>query len=131
MKQTLLMEKYPVFHMELTKDETTFKSVDEIITYLKEKIDAHDIAAYISIFDHYSHTKNLPDGKIAEHIKDAKNIIFCFGIALPDSKVLSVRPRSIGVSETDDGFEINFMEAPMPLANTAMEKWAKSLRNKG
>ena len=129
MKQHLLMEKYPVFYMELTKDETTFKSVDEIIAYLKEQIDTHDVATYIATFDHYSHTKNLPNGKIAEHIKDAKNIIFCFGIALPDTKVLSVRPRSIGVSETDKGFDINFMEAPMPVANTAMEKWAKSLRN--
>jgi len=129
MQQALLMEKYPVFYMELGKDETTFSSVDEIIAYFKENIDAHPIASYIAIFDHYTHTKNLPDGKIAPHIHDAKNIVFCFGIALPDTKVMAVRPRSIGVCETDNGFDINFMEAPMPLANTAMEKWAKSLRN--
>ena len=129
MQQALLMEKYPVFYMELGKDETTFSSADEIIAYLKETIDAHPIASYIATFDHYSHTKSLPDGKIAEHIKDAKNIVFCFGIALPDTKVLAVRPRSIGVAETDKGFDINFMEAPMPVANTAMETWAKSLRN--
>jgi len=131
MQQALLMEKYPVFYMELGKDETTFSSVDEIIAYFKEKIDAHPVVTYITTFDHYAHTKALPDGKIAEHIKDAKNIVFCFGLALPDTKVLAVRPRSVGISETDKGFDINFMEAPMPLANTTMEKWAKSLRNKG
>lgn len=131
MKQALLMEKYPVFYMELSKDETTFSSVDEIIAYLKEQIDNHPVASYIATFDHYSHTKSLPDGKIAPHIHDAKNIVFCFGIALPDTKVLAVRPRSIGVSETDNGFDINFMEAPMPVANDAMEAWAKSLRNTG
>ena len=131
MKQDLLMEKYPVFYLELGKDETTFNNVDEIIAYLKEQIDAHPVASYIATFDHYTHTKNLPDGKIAPHIHDAKNIVFCFGIALPDTKVLAVRPRSIGVSETDKGFDINFMEAPMPVANDAMEKWAKSLRNAG
>jgi len=129
MKQDLLMEKYPVFYMELSKDETTFTSVDEIIAYLKEQIDAHNVATYIATFDHYTHTKSLPDGKIAPHIHDAKNIVFCFGIALPDTKVLAVRPRSIGVCETDNGFDINFMEAPMPVANIAMEKWAKSLRS--
>lgn len=131
MKQDLLMEKYPIFYMELSKDETTFGSVDEIITYLREKVEAHDVTVYIATFDHYTHTKNLPEGEIAPHIHDAKNIVFCFGLALPDTKVMAVRPRSIGVCETDNGFEINFMEAPMPLANTAMEKWVKSLRNKG
>ena len=131
MQQALLMEKYPVFYMELGKDETSFSSVDEIIAYLKEQVDAHPVATYIATFDHYSHTNSLPDGKISDHIKDAKNIVFCFGIALPDTKVLAVRPRSIGVCETDKGFDINFMEAPMPVANIAMEKWAKSLRNTG
>ena len=131
MKQVSLMEKYPVFYMELGKDETTFTSVDEIIAYLKEQVDAHPVVSYIATFDHYAHTKSLPEGKIAPHIHDAKNLVFCFGLALPDSKVMAVRPRAIGVCETDNGFDINFMEAPMPLANDAMEKWVKSLRNKG
>ncbi len=57
-------------------------------------------------------------------------LVFCFGIALPDPHVLAVRPRSIGVAETTEGFLVTFMEAPMPVANTAMEAWAKGLRNR-
>ena len=42
--------------------------------------------------------------------------------------MLAVRPRSIGVAETTRGFVISFMEAPMPIANAAMEDWAEGLR---
>lgn len=130
MKQSLLQEKYPIFHLELDKTETTFTTVVEILDYLKQRIMDHKVARYIATFDHYSHTKGLENGEIAEDILDAQNIIFCFGIALPNPNVLSVRPRSIGVAETEKSFIINFMEAPMPIANTAMEEWVKSLKNK-
>lgn len=129
MKQTVLMEKYPVFELELPKSETTFQSVDAIIAHLKEKIDAHPVAAYIGIFDHYAHTKALPEGQIAPNILDAKLIVFCFGTALPNPHVMAVRPRSIGVADLGDKFVINFMEPPMPIATQAMEAWVKGLRN--
>lgn len=130
MKQMLLQEKYPVFTLELDRDETTFRDVDGIIACLKEQVEAHPVARYIATFDHYAHTRALPEGRIAEDIKAAKNIVFCFGIALQDASVLSVRPRSIGVAETKRGFVVTFMEAPMPVANHAMEAWARALRNK-
>lgn len=129
MKQTLLMEKYPVFELELPKSETTFQSVDAIIAHLKEKIDSHPVAAFIGIFDHYAHTKGLPEGQVAENIKDAKLIVFCFGTALPNPHVMAVRPRSIGVADLGDKFVINFLEPPMPIATQAMEAWVKGLRN--
>lgn len=129
MKQTVLMEKYPVFELELPKSETTFQSVDAIIAHLKEKIDAHPVAAYIGTFDHYTHTKGLPEGQVAENIQDAKLIVFCFGTALPNPHVMAVRPRSIGVADLGDKFVINFMEPPMPVATQAMEAWVKGLRN--
>jgi len=129
MKQSLLQEKYPVFTLEIEKPETRFHSVDEIIAYLKERIDNHSVAKYIGEFDHYAHTCSLQDGQIGADILAAKNIIFCFGLTLPDPKVLAVRPRSIGVAETRSTFIITFMEAPMPVANIAMEDWAKSVRN--
>ncbi len=129
MKQSLFQEKYPVFTLELDKSETRFASVDEIIAYFKEKIESHPVARFIAVFDHYTHTKSLPNGDVAEGIVDAKHIIFCFGIALPNPGVMAVRPRSIGVTETKSGFVVNFMEAPMPPANQAMEAWAKSLKN--
>ena len=127
MKQITVMEKYPVFTLEINKDETTRKNVDEILAYLKEKIDAHPIAIYIGEFDHYTHTSNLEVGEINPDIKDAKNIICCFGKVLPKAEVLAVRPRAIGIAELSDSFVISFLEAPNPDANSAMESWAKGI----
>ena len=68
------------------------------MAYLKNKIETHPIATYIGEFDHYAHTASLSEGKISEAIKNAKNIICCFGKVLPKPEVLAVRPRSIGVA---------------------------------
>jgi hypothetical protein len=130
LKQSLLQEKYPVYCLELGRPETSFGSVDEIAHYFKQCIEAHRSACFIAEFDHYAHTNSLPEGRIGEGIRAAKNIVFCFGITLPDPHALAVRPRSIGVAETSDGFFITFMEAPMPVANSAMEEWAKGLCNR-
>ena len=70
---------------------------------------------------------SLSEGKVAEGILAAKNIICCFGKVLPKPEVLAVRPRSIGVAEYKDRFVISFMEAPNPDANKAMESWVKGL----
>lgn len=129
MKQITVMEKYPVFILEITKDETTYKNVDEVLAYLKEQVEAHPIAAYIGEFDHYAHTSSLEVGEISDAIKDAKNIICCFGKVLPKPEVLAVRPRAIGIAEMADSFVVSFLEAPNPDANTAMEKWVKGIAN--
>ena len=129
MKQIVVMEKYPVFTLEVNKSETTYKSVDDILSHFKSKIEEHPVAIYIGEFDHYSHTKGLESGEIADEIKDAKNIICCFGQQLPKAEVLAVRPRSIGVAEMEDSFIVSFLEAPNPKANNAMENWVKSIVN--
>jgi len=130
MKQTLLQEKYPVFIMEFARAETEFDSVDAICEYFRQCIEAHRCAQFIAVFDHYAHTCALLEGNVGEGIVAAKNIIFCFGLALPSVQVLAVRPRSIGVAETEQGFVVTFMEAPMPIANAAMEDWTEGLRNR-
>ena len=130
MKQTLLQEKYPVFILEVDRNETSFESVDAICAYFREHIEAHRSAVFIAEFDHYAHTRSLPEGMIGEGIRAAKNLVFCFGISLPDPHVMAVRPRSLGVVETAEGFVVTFMEAPMPVANAALEDWAKGLRNR-
>lgn len=130
MKQLLLQEKYPVFVLELGKNETTCQTIDDILARLKEKIAADARVAFIAEFDHYAHTQKI-GGAIAPEIKAAKNLVFCFGLALPNANVLAVRPRSLGVADLGDKFVINFMEAPMAPANEAMEDWAKSLRDLG
>jgi hypothetical protein len=129
MKQTLSQETYPMFTLEVEKSETTYRSVDEIIEFLHEKIEDNRSARYIAIFDHYAHTRDLDEGRVDKSILAAKNIIFCFGFTLPNPQVLGLRPRSIGVAETEDNFVISFMEAPMPVANVVMETWALAIRD--
>jgi hypothetical protein len=127
MKQSLLQEKYPIYTLELAKSETSLKSVDAIIDYLKQKVEAHPAAKFIAMFDHYAHTKSLEKGEINPDILAAKNLVFCFGIKLPNPQVLAVRPRAIGVAETKNGYVITFLEAPIPEANATMEQWVKSI----
>ena len=129
MRQITVMEKYPVFTLEINKSETSYTSIDEIFVYLKEQISAHPIATYIGEFDHYAHTSSLEEGQISDNIKDAKNIICCFGKMLPVPEILAVRPRSIGVALMAESFVVSFLEAPNPEANAAMEKWAKGIAN--
>lgn len=129
MKAITVLEKYPVMTIEIDKKKTSYKNIDEIFSYLKEKIEAHPIATYIGEFDHYTHTDSLDEGKIAEDIKAAKNLLCCFGKMLPKPEVLAVRPRAIGVADMGDRFTISFMEAPNPDANNAMESWVKGIEN--
>ncbi|WP_421716694.1 DUF6858 family protein [Arcobacter arenosus] len=127
MKQKIFKDKYHIFEIEFSKDELKFKNVNEILAALKDKIDAHPVIAYISTFDQFSQTKRV-DGVIREDIKDAKNIIFCFGKEIPTPEVLAVRPRAIGVCELEDSFVVNFLEAPNEQANIIMEEMIKSLK---
>ncbi len=127
MKQTILYEKYPKFTLKVDKNETPLGDVDAVISYLKKRIGEHESATFIAVFDHLLHTRSLPDGQFHPALRAAKNIVFCFGLTIPDARVLAVRPRPIGVAETDDAFILTFMEAPMPVANSAMESWAHAL----
>lgn len=129
MKQTLLQEKYPVFHLEIPKAETSLKDVDAVILALRTKIDGEPHVADICVFDHYAHTKSF-DGEIRSDIVAAKNLVFCFGYKLPDPRVLAVRPRSIGVVDCGDRFAISFLEAPMEIATKKMEDWCKALADR-
>ncbi|WP_298289299.1 DUF6858 family protein [Thiomonas sp.] len=127
MKQTLLQEKYPVYVAEFAKSETPYTTVAEVVEYYKAKIAANPQVKFIAVFDHYEHTTRI-GGTIAPDIKAAAEVIFCFGIALPNPMVLAVRPRSIGIADMGDKFVISFLEAPMAPANEAMEAWTKGLR---
>ena len=130
MKKSILMDKYPVFSLEIAKSETTFSSVEEIINYLKAKVEAHPIAVFIAHFNHYEHTVALEESVINPEIKDAQNLIFCFGKQIPNTKILAARPRSFGVCELEDSFVVDFLEAPNEQLHKVMEDWAKSIANK-
>jgi hypothetical protein len=128
MKQSVVRKKYPIFVLELSQSESRFRTLEEIIAYLRDRIEESPTARFIGLFDHYAHTRGLAQGYLCPGIRGAKNIIFCFGITLPDPKALALRPRSIGVAETDRGFVISFMEPPMPVANAAVESWVLGLQ---
>jgi len=127
LKQTMLEERYPIFVLEIGKEECRFLTLGEIVDHLRQQIEGHRLARFITIFDHFAHTQGLEEGDVDERILDAHNIVFCFGIALPSPEAMAVRPRSIGVVELVDRFVITFLEAPMPVANVVMENWARSL----
>lgn len=129
MKVVEFMEKYQIYTLEIQKDEAKYSNTDEILDYLKSCIENHKVARFITIFDHYTHTKSLDEYEIDENILDAKDIIFCFGKQLKKPEMLGVRPRSIGVCEYEDRFIISFLEAPNPVANDAMKEWVKGVRS--
>jgi hypothetical protein len=114
--------------LEFSKDEARFGSADEAIVFIKEQIDAHPMAAYISTFDHYTHTSNLPQSRIAEDIVDVKMAIFCFGPDISIPQLAGVRPRSISVVEHTDKFTVTFMNAPAPFIQDAMTEWVMALK---
>lgn len=121
-----LQNKYPVFTKTILKEGLKYQNVDEILEALKQKIENHKIATLISIFDNFAHTKSI-GGEISEGIIGAKNIIFCFGKAIPMSAILSVRPRSIGVVEYEKSFDISYLEAPSEDIGQFMENWIQEI----
>jgi len=129
MQQKKLKNKYPINVLTVQKTKTHFATVDDIIEHLRKKVESHPIATYIGIFDHYAHTKRLGDqGKLDSSILQAKNIICCFGKELLNADVMAVRPRSIGVVETNENFIISFMDAPNPQGHASMLEWVESIK---
>lgn len=127
MQYTFFMDKYPTYHLDLPKTETRFDSVDSIIDFFRDNVEKDPRACQIAVFDHYAHTRSLPEGEIAENIRAAKHLVFCFGLKLPDPLAMAPRPRSIGVCELDDRFVITFLEAPNPAMNETMREWVEEL----
>jgi hypothetical protein len=127
MKEQLFKEKYPIHTVEMQKAQMTMTDMASIVEHFKAKIEAHPVATYIGIFDHYTHTVSLEDGSVHSDIIDAKNVLCCFGKELPSPEMLAVRPRAFGIAEKADAFIISFLEAPNPAANEAMIAWTKAL----
>jgi hypothetical protein len=127
MEKCHFQEMYPVYAKEFSKTEIRPQSLDDVCQYFNDLIATHPFAKYICTFDHYSHTAEIEGGFIDEAIMSAKNVVFCFGKKLGDPKVLSIRPRSIGICETDSHFVISFLEAPNPALTETMITWVRNL----
>lgn len=127
MERIQFLDNYPVYKLAVDKSACRFATVSEVAAYLREQVEADDTAAYISEFDNCAHTQAV-GGEIADSIRAAVNVIFCFSPKIPAPDVLAVRPRSFGVVETDDQIIVNFLAAPMDFANERMEQWAEGIR---
>ncbi|MCG7898436.1 MAG: hypothetical protein JAY85_08260 [Candidatus Thiodiazotropha weberae] len=127
MHQVVKEIEVPVFSLQIDPDECRFDTIEEIVDYFESEISAHQAAEFIATFDHRKHTSELPEGQLAEGIVAAYNLVFCFGFTLQTPEQLACRPRSIGICQMNDQIIVSFLEAPMPVANALMEKWAKSL----
>jgi hypothetical protein len=128
MQSMTVKDTYPIQAAIIEKDEARFSDTDSIIAYLRKTIEAHPVATYIATFDHYTHTKNLPEHIMDEKIVDVKLIVFCFGKELPIPQMAAVRPRSIAVVEEEDRFTVSFLDAPNPQTHDAMIKWVQGIR---
>ncbi|MBN2824333.1 MAG: hypothetical protein JXQ76_03335 [Campylobacterales bacterium] len=128
MQKMIFMDKYPIYETTLSKKSAAYDNVQEVIAYLKAKIDSDSVATYIAQFDPYTHTASL-GGEIHPDIVEAKEIIFCFGQKLLNSTVVAVRPRAIGVIDTGENLVINFMEAPNEPSTNTMIEWVNELKN--
>ncbi len=126
MTKSNFLDKFPVLSLEVAKANSKFNSTHEIVEFFKSKIESHPVASFIAVFDHFSHTKKL-GGAMVDGLIDAKNVVFCFGQAIPTTKILALRPRSIGISEFNDKFAIDFMEAPKEDLTLLMQEWAKEI----
>ncbi len=127
MNKIMLKDKFPVFTQEIPKAACRFSNANEVIAYLREKIEAHPVARFIAVFDHYGHVKALENGEIDPSILDSKNILFCLSAAIPGPAIAAVRPRAIAVNELQDKFVVNFMEAPVEAATNTMQEWVESI----
>ena len=124
----MTLGQYNIQSMEFGKSEAAFGNADEMIAYIQGQVEAHPMATYISTFDHYTHTANLPQGRIADDIVDVKMAIFCFGPDISIPQLAGIRPRSISVIEHADKYTVTFMNAPAPFIQDAMTQWCEALK---
>ena len=128
MTKSILLDTHPMYAMKISKDETNFSNISQIIEHFKVKIEENPEAVFITVFDHYAHTKSL-NGNILEGVLDAKNLLFCFGHSIKNIEILAFRPKSIAICELGDSFILEFLETPRPEVNNWIQSWIKELKN--
>lgn len=128
MEKCQFQEKFPILVQELSKSEITVQTMDDLCQYFNDRIETHPFAKYLKTFDHCMHTEGIDGGTIKETIISAKVILFCFGKKFLDPRVLSVRPRGIGICEMESHFVISFLEAPNPALTEIMIQWVHDLK---
>jgi hypothetical protein len=116
MTRSILLDTHPMYAMKILKTEAKVSNTAQIIEHFKLKIEENPEAVFITVFDHYAHTKSL-DGNILDGVLDAKNLLFCFGHSIKNIEILAFRPKSIAICELQDSFVLEFLETPRPEVN--------------
>ena len=129
MTKSIFKDKFPINSLQINKSKTSYKSANEIASYFEEKINQHPVAKHISTFNNFEHTSNI-NGAIQDGIISALVVIFCVGKEIPTPKILAIRPRAFGITEFEDSFSIDFMDAPSENLLEIMSTWTKELINK-
>ncbi len=127
MKRTILLDTHPMYSIEIPKSKAKVSNIDEIIKHFKQKIEENPEAVFITVFDHYAHTKEL-NGEILDTIVNAQNLLFCFGHTIKNINILAFRPKSIAICETKESFILEFLETPRPEVNSWIQSWIKALQ---
>ena len=127
MTRSILLDTHPMYAIKFLKKEMKYSNISQIIEHFKAKIEENPEAVFITVFDHYSHTKSL-NGEILEGVLDAQNLLFCFGHSIKNIEVLAFRPKSIAICELEDSFVLEFLETPRPEVNAWMQSWIKELK---
>jgi len=127
MTRSILLDTHPMYAMKILKSEIKYSDISQIIEHFKAKIVENPEAVFITVFDHYAHTKSL-DGNILEGVLDAKNLLFCFGHSIKNIEILAFRPKSIAMCELEDSFVFEFLETPRPEVNEWISSWIKELK---
>jgi tellurite resistance protein TehA-like permease len=117
--------KFPVFSLDIQKNHL-YQDLQTLADELKKRITHHPVARYIADFDHFAHTSEIK-GEMVDGLLNARNIIFCFGPKIEESRVMAARPRSFGITEFENHFTVSFLEAPSPKATQTMKDWVHSL----
>ena len=93
MRALNFQDKYPIFTADIEKSGCIYADLPALTAYFKNCIRQEPKVQYLGEFDHLAHTRAI-GGDVNPAIAGAINLVFCFGFALPDPKVLAVRPRS-------------------------------------
>ena len=127
MRRSILLDTHPMYSVEFQKSEMKYTDVDDIIEHFKKEIEENPEGGFITVFDHYAHTKSI-GGEIMESILGAKNLLFCFGHTIKNVEILAFRPKSIVICELKDSFVFEFLETPRPEVNQWITSWIKALQ---
>ncbi len=126
------MVETPLVVVDLPKRRgTPTASLTALIRHFRAAIRSHPCARLIGVFDNAAHARTLPDGHVDKDIIAARTVIFCCGLSIPTPECLAWRPRSLGIAELEDRFVVSFIAPPMPLANSAIERWVAALLPQG